>query len=157
MTQEDLEYPLGRRVSVFGKGGKSTLAKALCERFALAWIEQDAIRHQANWSELSDDEHLDVAIARFDSASQGWVSDGNYAAVRECIYERIDTLIVLALPVRTMFWRTLWRSVRRLLTREVLWNGNRESFALTFLSRDSVLYDLYRRRRFFSGFAEFLK
>ena len=33
-----------------------------------------------------------------------------------------------------------------MLTREVLWNGNRESFWLTFFSRDSVLFELYQKR-----------
>ena len=42
------------------------------------------------------------------------------------------------------------RSLRHLAVRKVLWNGNRESFRRTFLSRDSILVWVitsYRRRR----------
>ena len=148
------EYPLGRRIAVFGKGGKTTLSKALATRFGLEFIEQDAIRHQANWVELSNDKHREGLIARFDRAEAGWVSDGNYRAVRDLVYERVETVIVLALPWRVMFWRTFKRSVGRFVTREELWNGNRESVWATFFSRDSVVYDLYRRRKSFTTFAQ---
>jgi len=46
-NEVDPEFPLGRRITVNGKGGKTTLSKALAERFDLEFIEQDAIRHQA--------------------------------------------------------------------------------------------------------------
>ena len=154
MNSETSEYPLGRRIAVFGKGGKTTLAKALAERFGLEHVEQDAIRHQANWIERSNEEHRGIVITRFDSAENGWVSDGNYSAVRDLVYERVETVIVLALPWRVMLWRTLKRTVRRLFTREKLWNGNRESVRTSFFSRDSVIYDLYRRRDKFLAEAE---
>ncbi|MCH7970017.1 MAG: hypothetical protein IH960_03105 [Chloroflexi bacterium] len=148
------EYPLGRRIAVFGKGGKTTLSKALAERFDLAFIEQDAIRHQADWVELSIEEHREILISRFDQSEAGWVSDGNYSGVRDLVYERVETVIVLALPWRVMLWRTFKRTVRRFVTREVLWNGNRESVWTSFFSRDSVIYDLYRRRDKFLSEAE---
>ncbi|MFP8880129.1 MAG: adenylate kinase [Myxococcota bacterium] len=154
MISEDPEYPLGRRIAVIGKGGKTTLSRALGERFGLEFIEQDSIRHRANWTELSDDRHREAAIERFDNATAGWVSDGNYPAVLDIVYERVDTVIVLALPLRVMLWRTLMRSLRRMVTREELWNGNRESFLVTLFSRDSVVYDLYLRRNEFRSFAE---
>jgi len=82
------------------------------------------------------------------------VADGNYSASQDVVFDQIETLIVLALPWRVMFWRTFKRTMGRMLTREVLWNGNRESFRMSFLSRDSVLYDLYRRRRHFENIAD---
>jgi adenylate kinase family enzyme len=153
MSVLDSEYPLGRRIAVFGKGGKTTLAKALAERFDLQLIEQDAIRHQANWVELSNERHREVLFARLEGAEHGWVVDGNYSAVRGLVWERAEVAIVLALPWRVMFWRTFARTVRRLVTREVLWNGNRESLRV-LLSRDSVVYDLYRRRERFRSFPD---
>ncbi len=154
MNSEAAEYPLGRRIAVFGKGGKTTLSKALAERFGLEFIEQDAIRHQANWVELTNERHREVLITRFDAAEDGWVSDGNYSAVRDLVYERIETVIVLALPWRVMLWRTFKRTVRRFATREELWNGNRESAWMTFFSRESVVYDLYHRRKKFTTYAQ---
>ena len=154
MNSETSEYPLGRRIAVFGKGGKTTLAKALAERFNLTIIEQDEIRHQANWIERSNEEHRKVLLERFERADPGWVVDGNYTAVRDAVYDRAETVIVLALPWRVMLWRTFKRTVRRFVTREVLWNGNRESVWTAFFSRDSVIYDLYRRRDKFLAEAE---
>lgn len=148
------EYPLGRRIAVFGKGGKTTLSKALAERFELEFIEQDAIRHQADWVELPIEEHREILISRFGQSEAGWVSDGNYSGVHDLVYERVETVIVLALPWRLMLWRTFKRTVRRFVTREVLWNGNRESVWTSFFSRESVIYDLYRRRKKFLAEAE---
>lgn len=139
---------------MFGKGGKTTLSKALAARFGLEFIEQDAIRHQANWVELPIEKHREVLVVRFDRAATGWVSDGNYRAVRDLVYERVETVIVLALPWRVMLWRTFKRTVGRFVTRGELWNGNRESVWTAFFSRNSVVYDLYRRRKSFTTFAQ---
>ena len=98
--------------------------------------------------------YREVAAERFDAATRGFVSDGNCSVIDDIVFERVDTVIVLALPWQLMLWRTFKRTVRRLVTREELWNGNRESFRLSFLSSDSVIYDLYRRRDRFMTFAK---
>ena len=154
MSTEDEKYPLGRRIMVNGKGGKTTLSKALAMRFDLEFIEQDAIKHQANWVELTNDEHRAAALERFKSTPNGWISDGNYSALRDAVVAESDTVIVLALPWRVMFWRTFKRSLLRGLTRQELWNGNRENIFLNLFTRNSVLYDLWRRRERFRSFAE---
>lgn len=139
---------------MFGKGGKTTLSKALAARFGLEFVELDELKHQANWTELPADEHREVARARLDRAKDGWVADGNYGDLRSMIYERAETVVVLALPWRVMLWRTFKRSMRRVVNREELWNGNRENLWTILFSRDSVVYDLYRRRNKFMTFAE---
>jgi len=155
MTSRDPEYPLGRRISVTGKGGKTTLSKALAKRFDLEFIEQDAIRHQANWVELSNEEHREVLGRLMDDADGAFVVDGNYSAVRDMLLPRVETLIVLALPWRVMFWRTLKRTVLRRIRGEELWNGNTETFRSAFLtySIDSVVWDLWIRRKRYRRFA----
>jgi len=145
-------YPLGRRIAVFGKGGKTTLARALSHRFGFEFVELDAIRHMAGWVERPDDDFRVIVEATLDGAQAGWVTDGNYRTVRQLIFDRVDTVIVLALPWKIMFWRTFKRSFRRSIKREELWNGNRENFWTTFFTRDSVLYDLWFRRDHFRNF-----
>jgi len=149
----DSENPLGRFIAVQGKGGKTTLSKALARRFDLGFIEQDEIRHQANWVELSNEEHRQVLNNLFDEYSSGWVSDGNYRAISDMIFPRVETLIVLALPWRVMLWRTFKRTFKRVLFRQELWNGNKETFRGSFLSKNSVVYDLWRRRELFRNVA----
>lgn len=147
-------YPLGKRIAVFGKGGKTTLARALADRFEFEFVELDAIRHMAGWVERPDDDFREVVTASLDGAQRGWVTDGNYLTVRRLIFDRVETVIVLALPWKIMLWRTFKRSLRRSYKREELWNGNREKFWLTFFTRQSVVYDLWWRRNHFRNFAK---
>jgi hypothetical protein len=69
------------------------------------------------------------------------VSEGNYSRVRDVTLSRADTLISLDVPWRTSFWRLFKRTVMRAWTGEPLYNpdGPRESWRLTFMSRDSIL------------------
>jgi adenylate kinase family enzyme len=152
--RDSISYPLGRRINVVGKGGKTTLSKALAERFDLEFIEQDAIRHQANWVELPEEDHRQALAEIMSGAGNGWVCDGNYSGVRDMVYADVDTIIALALPWRVMLWRTFKRSFKRVFTREELWNGNRESAWEVFFTRKSVIYDLWIRRRLFKTIAE---
>lgn len=154
MSIADAEYPLGRRIAVHGKGGKTTLSKALAKKFGLVLIEQDAIRHQANWVERSYEDHKVVLEEMMESAAHGWVSDGNYRAVRDEVYSRVETIIVLALPLRVMMWRTFKRTLRRAITREELWNGNRENPIEGFFSPNGVVWDIWTRRELFRNVGE---
>lgn len=147
-------YPFGKRIAVFGKGGKTTLARALADRFEFEFVELDAIRHMAGWVERPDDDFREVVTASLDGAQRGWVTDGNYLTVRRLIFDRVETVIVLALPWKIMLWRTFKRSLRRSYKREELWNGNREKFWLTFFTRQSVVYDLWWRRNHFRNFGK---
>jgi hypothetical protein len=50
-----------------------------------------------------------------------------------------------------VLWRALTRTVRRVLTQEKLFSGNRESLRMAFFSRDSILWwvltTFHRRRK----------
>ena len=62
------------------------------------------------------------------AAGEGWVMDGNYSAVRPLIWARADTVVWLDLPRRIVMGRLIGRTIRRLISRTELWNGNRESW-----------------------------
>ena len=119
--------------------GKSTLARLIGERLGLPVIELDSIFHQPNWQPTPTDEFRPAVMARLNQHLDGWVCDGNYGPVRDIVLPRADSVVWLRLPFRVVYWRLLKRTIRRALTRELLWGKNRESWRMTFLSRESIL------------------
>jgi adenylate kinase family enzyme len=131
-----------RRVSVIGGSctGKTTLSRELAQLLGVPHIELDALHHDAGWQEAPADvlqARVDAALA---AAPDGWVADGNYhGKLGTRVLERADTVVFLDLPYGLTLGRVLRRTARRILTRQELWNGNRESLRLTF-SRDSIVW-----------------
>jgi adenylate kinase family enzyme len=116
-----------RRVSVGGTSGsgKSTLARELADILKVPHLELDGVFHQEGWTPLPTEEFR-ARVADF-TAGSGWVTDGNYSAVRDLVWERADTVAWLDLPRHLVMRRLLGRTLRRMVTRQQLWNGNRES------------------------------
>jgi adenylate kinase family enzyme len=118
-----------RRISVVGNSGsgKTTLARALAKELGLAHVELDGLFHGPGWTEPEPDVFRQRVADALDAASEGWVACGNYSAVRSpVVWPRADTVVVLDLPKRLVMRRVVSRTLRRVVRREVLWNGNRE-------------------------------
>ena len=65
--------------------------------------------------------------------------DGNYHRTAPIKWHKVEVVVWLDLPYWQIFWQVLSRTLRRSITREELWAGNRESLAKAFFSRDSIL------------------
>jgi len=141
-----------QRIAVVGTSGsgKTTLARQLAGRLGLAHIELDALHWDPGWTPVSSA----VFLQRAEQALSGdaWVVDGNYAEVRDLIWRRADTVVWLDYGLALIMWRLVLRTFRRVSTREMLWNGNRErDLSAHFFSRDSIFlwalrtYNLRRR------------
>jgi adenylate kinase family enzyme len=104
--------------------GKSTLAASLAQTLGASHVELDSIYHQPGWTPLSDEEFRARVAAATEPVS--WVVDGNYSVIRDITWSRADTVVWFDLPYLKVLARTIRRTVRRVLTREELWNGNRE-------------------------------
>jgi adenylate kinase family enzyme len=115
-----------RRVSVVGisGSGKTTIGRRIAASLGVPFVELDEIFHQPGWKDLP----LDDFRARVSEAvsGDGWVVDGNYSKVQDLIWQRAETVVWLDLPRRVVMRRVIMRTVRRAVTRQVLWNGNRE-------------------------------
>jgi hypothetical protein len=72
-------------------------------------------------------------------ATESWVTDGTYGSLGTLIAERTNLIVWLDLPPWVWLPRLLKRSARRLIFREVLWNGNRETLRGVFLEADGVI------------------
>ena len=112
--------------------GKTTVSKRLAELLGLRHVELDAYRHGPNWAETPDAlfrENLRAALS-----GDRWVADGNYSLARDVVWSRAATLVWLDYPINVVMWRLFWRTIRRGVTRQELWNGNRESIWEHFLT-----------------------
>lgn len=124
-----------RRVNVVGVSGsgKTTVARALATRLGVPHVELDAIFHQPGWTPRPDAEFADLVAAA--AAGDAWVIDGNYSRIRDIVWARADTVVVLDLPRWRVMSQLLGRTVHRAATSTELWNGNRESWR-NLLRRD---------------------
>ena len=106
----------------------------------MPYVELDALNWEPNWVGLNETnpELFRSRIANAVSAD-AWVIDGNYREARDIVWPVATAVVWLDYPWRVVAWRLLTRTIGRLLTRRVLWGGNRESFRKSFLSRDSIL------------------
>lgn len=139
---------------MYGAGGKTTLARALASKLSLAHIETDAIHHMPDWRSRPFEDTLSIVTERISASTDGWIIDGNYAALRPHVLPSVDTAIVIQLPFAVLFWRILVRTVTRAWSRRPIHGGNRESFKLAFASRDSILCEVWRRRGEFASLGE---
>jgi adenylate kinase family enzyme len=128
-------------VSVVGNSGsgKSTMAAALARRLGVPHVELDGLKHQPGWTELPRDEF--AARVRTTIAVEGWVIDGNYSEVRDEIWQRADTVVWLDPPRAVVMRQIVGRTLRRVIWRTELWNGNREPWSnmYTFDPQQSVI------------------
>ena len=143
---------LGAKILVAGQGGKSTLARVLAAELDLPYIELDSIFWMADWKQRSYEDFRVEVQGLIDGNPDGWVIDGNYATALEgLVAKQAETVVYVNMPWRVMYWRIVWRSLRRSLTGEVLWNGNVERWRDNLLSRESLLWTLLKRRKAFIG------
>ena len=117
--------------------GKSTFARELSRLTQSPYVELDTLYWAANWTPRPRSEF--EADVRGVTDGERWVTDGNYSAVRPLLWSRATHIIWLNFSRSVVFSRILWRTLRRALTHNELWHGNRESFSKTFLSRESIL------------------
>jgi adenylate kinase family enzyme len=128
------------RVCVVGSScaGKTTFSRCLAWHLDIPHIELDALYWLPNW-QLRPPQEFRTLVQQA-VAQERWVIDGNYSAVRTLVWSRATTVVWLNYAFPIVLWRALTRTVRRSLTQEELFAGNRESLRQAFFSRESILW-----------------
>jgi adenylate kinase family enzyme len=124
-----------RRVAVIGSpgSGKTSIGATIAAALDAPFVELDALYHRPNWEETSVAEFRAAVADALDGPR--WVVDGNYRQVADIAQGGADTIVWLDLPRWLVTSRVARRSLGRIVTRERLWHGNRETLG-NVLSRD---------------------
>lgn len=128
--------------------GKTTFARRLSERLHIPHIELDALYWLPNWVSREPEEFR--TLVKDAIANEHWVLDGNYGTIRDLVWPRATMVIWLNYGFSQVLAQGIKRTVRRALTRQVLYSNNTESLTKALFSRDSILWWLvktYHRRR----------
>ncbi|MBD3190980.1 MAG: hypothetical protein GF308_10070 [Candidatus Heimdallarchaeota archaeon] len=102
-----------QRIAIFGSSGsdKSTLAKELGNLLGSRVTHLDDVFHGPHWRPLK--------IPRFQSLVEKrveedyWIIDGNYSEVRSMVLDQATLTIILDLPLLTISWRLIARTLSR--------------------------------------------
>ena len=118
--------------------GKTTLAKHFSRFLKIPHIELDAIYWGPNWTAKPFPKFREIVeeITTRDS----WIVEGNYMSVQDIVLSKAELVIWLNYSFPVVFYRALSRTVRRMITQEEIFSGNKEKFFEQFFTKDSLLY-----------------
>jgi len=127
-----------RRVVIIGNtgSGKSTLGNALAAKLGVPYADSDDLFWLPDWQEVPNDDFR----AALDAATRGdgWVLVGNYLSrATDITWPRADTIVWLDLPLPLVMYRSVRRTTKRALTKEVVCNGNTEKLLFLLPERFS--------------------
>lgn len=125
------------------------LARRLAAILGSEHLELDSVYWGPEWTPRSDFFQTVLAIAQ----RPRWVIDGNYSAVRDIIWRRSSAIVWLDYSFARVFLQALRRTARRIITRERLYAGNRETIRNALFDTDGIPWWVIRthgkRRRDF--------
>ncbi len=129
--------------------GKTTLARNLSKKLGIKDIELDALFWKEKWRQSEPDEFREKIIKEIENAS-GYIIHGNYNKVKDLTWGSVNTVIWLDYSRVVVMWRVIKRTITRIVTKEELWSGNRETFYNSFLAKDAIVFwawNTYRKRK----------
>ncbi len=126
------------KIAIVGTSGsgKTTLAKKLSHHLLCPHIEIDAIAWKPGWIKTPDAEIRQKV--RDATNCERWVSCGNYSLTRDIIWKEATHIIWLNLPLMTILWRLIKRSITNIVTKKEIAGGNRETLWLQLFTKNSI-------------------
>lgn len=143
---------MSRRIAIVASAsgsGKTTVGRTVSDGLGVPFVELDALVHGPNWQEAPTEEV--VAELRPVLAGAGWVVDGGYwGKIGSVVLEAADEVVWLDLPRQVWLPRLARRTWSRVVRRQPLWNGNRETLRDALWGRNALFPHAlrnYRRRQ----------
>jgi adenylate kinase family enzyme len=128
--------------------GKSSAARAYAMATGLPeFSADDDVGWLPGWQQPSTEQQRTVAQGI--AAQDRWVLDSAYGVWRDLVVPRADLIVGLDYPRWLSLSRLIRRSVRRVVTRQPVCNGNIETLARLF-ARDSIIvwhFRSFKRKR----------
>ena len=133
-------------IATASSSGKTTVGRRLAERLGVPFVELDALHHGPGWTEATAEE-LRAEVEPI-LETEAWVIDGGYMGkIGTIVQDAAETVVWLDLPRRVWLPRLIRRTTVRVVRREELWNGNRESFRTALWGRDGLIFFSLRQVR----------
>lgn len=132
--------PIPARVLFYGVtgSGKSSAAHAYAAASGLPEVSaDDDIGWLPGWQQRSVEQQREIATDV--AARDSWVLDSAYGVWRDIVVPRAELVVALDYPRWLSLGRLIRRSVRRVVTRQPVCNGNVETLARLF-AKDSIFY-----------------
>ena len=128
--------------------GKTTLGEHLASKLHLPLTELDDLFWLPLWKKCPH--QIFIQSIEQVTKKNAWIICGNYSKCRPLIWPKADTIVWLDLPLYTLFGRILKRGLLQMETKEIICNGNRQTFLKFLWILYWVLKTFYRRRRVYS-------
>ena len=127
--------------------GKSVLAERIGTLLDLPWYSVDDLMWEPGWVPVpvADQRTRISAIC----ARERWVLDSAYGHWLDIPLSRVEMIVGLDYPRWLSLARLIRRTARRVIARDVVCNGNRESLRIAF-SGDSIIvwhFRSFKRKR----------
>lgn len=141
--------PACARILIYGVtgSGKTTLAARLSAATGLPWHSVDDLTFEAEWVPVPDEEQRRRISAICDGSE--WILDTAYGKWIDLPLSRANLVVALDYPRFLSLYRLVKRTFRRVIDRQPICNGNRETFR-QMLSRDSIIlwhFKSFERKR----------
>ncbi|SED60905.1 adenylate kinase [Ruania alba] len=128
-----------RRVLCYGAtgAGKSTMAAQLADRLGLPLHLVDELCWEPDWVPVGREEQDRRIRPLFEG--ERYVIDSVYSPQSPLALDRVDVIVALDYPRLVSLVRLMRRTTRRIVTKELVCNGNRETLRRALSPRHSIL------------------